>query len=52
MSDDELKDAVWGELLVCYGEGENTDWPWFTDLVDVVIGLIGKYGASNDGSTP
>lgn len=39
MTSDELKEAVWAELVACYG-GEDADWPFLTDLCDVVVSLI------------
>lgn len=46
---DDVRDAVWSELLDCYGEGDDTDWPYLTDLTDLIVGMIEKYGARNDG---
>jgi hypothetical protein len=31
------------ELLACYGEGEDTDWPYLTDLAEVIVALIEKH---------
>lgn len=42
-----LREQVQAELLECYGEGENTDWPWLNDLVEVVVGLVEKHAASS-----
>jgi dTDP-D-glucose 4,6-dehydratase len=43
MEPDFLRDQVMAELLACYGEGENTDWPYLTDLCEVIVGMILKY---------
>lgn len=45
----EVRDAVWCELLALYGEDEDTDWPYLTDLTDVIVGMIQKHGAQFDG---
>jgi hypothetical protein len=51
MALDDLRDDVWAELLACYGEGEDTDWPWFTDLVDLVVELIERHTAPQPEET-
>ncbi len=39
-----IKDAVWTELIDCYGEGEDTDWAYLTDLCDLIVSMIQKHG--------
>lgn len=43
-----LHEDVMAELLACYGEGENTDWPYLTDLADLIVSMIQKHS----GGTP
>lgn len=38
-----LHDAVWGELLACYSEGEDTDWPYLTDLTELIVDMIKRH---------
>lgn len=49
-SADDVRDAVWTELLECYGEGEDTDWPYLTDLTDLIVSMIQRHGRHIDGS--
>lgn len=39
-----LHEDVMGELLACYGEGDDTDWPYLTDLAGLIVSLIHKHG--------
>jgi hypothetical protein len=49
---DDVRDAVWTELLECYGEGDDTDWPYLTDLTDLIVSMIQRHGRPehSDGS--
>lgn len=38
-----LHEAVMSELLACYGEGEDTDWPYLNDLADLIVSMIEKH---------
>lgn len=36
----ERYERVFGELVACYGEGEDTDWPYLTDLASLIVDMI------------
>ena len=38
-----IRDDVWAELIACYGEDEDTDWPYLSDLCDLIMAMIVKY---------
>lgn len=46
---DDVRDEVWTELLACYGEGEDTDWPYLTDLCDLIVSMIDRHARHSDG---
>lgn len=45
----DLREGVMAELLECYGEGDNTDWPYLNDLADLIVSMIQKYGGRCQG---
>ena len=38
-------ERVFEELVQCYGEGEDTDWAYLTDLASLIVEMIEREGA-------
>ena len=34
-----FRERVLDELVACYGEAEDTDWPYLNDLADLIVNL-------------
>lgn len=47
--DDESRMSLWEtvicELADCYGEGDETDWPYLTDLASLIVDMIDRHAA-------